>query len=61
MWSHRVSCFWFAQLHQKAWAYVEHQIEKAGRSAVRTVRAAGPDGPRAQNQLGFRVSATIVG
>jgi hypothetical protein len=35
-----------------AWVTVEHQIERgrsgpeAGRSAVRTVRASGPDGPR---------------
>jgi hypothetical protein len=38
--SHRVRCFWFAQLHQKAGAYVEYQNED------RTVRPLGPDGLR---------------
>jgi hypothetical protein len=46
--------------------YVGSQIEQrgqsgaeAGRSAVRTVRGGGADGPRAQSQLGFLVSRGI--
>jgi hypothetical protein len=37
-----------------AWSDLE-----VGRYAGRTVRACGPDGPRAQNRLGFRVFCCV--
>jgi hypothetical protein len=59
---HRVGCFWFAQLHQKAGGQ-RFDTKKRGR----TVRACGPDGPRlwagrsarAQNRLRFRVFCCV--
>jgi hypothetical protein len=45
----RVSCFWFAQLHQKAGGIAVRTIRPRGQ----TIRSGGADGPRTQSQLGF--------
>jgi hypothetical protein len=39
-------CFWFVNLHQKAGAYVENQIERMVRPRGRTIHAGSEDGPR---------------